>query len=108
MGGSEERPVSMAKISGVRSSKHSSSESNPDSDPKMANQGVQAWAGTRWFSGEMSLMIWSSVFESRPRMGRPSDRRLPIFSRRAMIFAAVSKEGAYTKLWILRHLPFFL
>ncbi|GAI48932.1 unnamed protein product, partial [marine sediment metagenome] len=45
MGGSEERPVSKAKIKGVVSSKHSSIESKPELAPKRENQGVQIWEG---------------------------------------------------------------
>jgi len=49
MAGSEDRPVSMAKILSVYSSKQSFKESNPDCDPKRENQGVQAWAGIMRF-----------------------------------------------------------
>ena len=46
MGGSDDRPVSIAWISGVSSSKHSSNESKPDCDPKTEYHGVHACAGS--------------------------------------------------------------
>ena len=47
MGGSDDSPVSTAKMFGVRSSKHSSRESKPDLEPRTENQGVQMWAGIK-------------------------------------------------------------
>ena len=41
MGGSDERPVSTAKICSDNFPKHSSMESNPDFEPSIENQGVQ-------------------------------------------------------------------
>jgi len=41
MGASVDSPVSTAVIWGVRSSKHSLTESNPDFEPRIENQGVQ-------------------------------------------------------------------
>src|SRR3989344_2787656 len=44
MAGSDERPVSMACMCGVSSSKHSSNESKPEAAPKTEKCGVQVWA----------------------------------------------------------------
>src|SRR3989304_8448839 len=72
--GSEERPVSMAKICDVNSSKHSSSESNPDIEPNTENHGVQACAGIITpLSGSISRIIFKISLLSNPTMGRPSE-----------------------------------
>ena len=43
--GSDESPVSYAKMLFAWSLKHSSIESNPDFEPNIEYQGVQIWAG---------------------------------------------------------------
>jgi hypothetical protein len=77
MGGSEDRPVSRAKIDGVISSKHSSMASNPEFAPKSENQGVQMCEGMTTARGAVSATIRVKRRTSRPRMGRPSEARLP-------------------------------
>ena len=108
MGGSEERPVSTAKMCGVRSAKHSSTESKPDLEPRIENHGVQMWAGIRWQRSPVASTISSRSRLSRPRIGRPSERMLPIFSSSAWRFAVVSKEGEKTMLCTLRVRSCFL
>src|SRR2546421_11888300 len=55
--GSDDSPVSSAKIWGSRSSKHASKLSNPDPEPSTAKCGVQIWAGMNSTSGEISRLI---------------------------------------------------
>src|SRR5207249_11459307 len=74
--GSDDSPVSSAKIWGNRSSKHASKLSNPDSEPSTAKCGVQIWAGMNSTSGQTSRLISSRSWLSSPRIGRPSDLRL--------------------------------
>jgi len=73
MGGSEDNPVSTAKICSFKEPKHSSMESNPDFDPNMENQGVQIWAGTKKPLSLISSMMESRSAASSPSIGRPSD-----------------------------------
>src|SRR4030042_3581288 len=94
IGGSDESPVSIEWICGVNSSKHSDSESKPDSAPKTEKWGVHAWAGTRTASGEVSRTIFSKCFASSPRIGLPSDERLPILDKTVFILEATEKSGA--------------
>ena len=98
MAGSEESPVSTAKIWGVKSSKHSSMESKPDLEPSTENQGVQMWAGIKKASLEVSSRVSSRSRASSPRIGRPSDFILPILSSRLLNCRATSKSGAKTRL----------
>src|SRR3989344_3173003 len=70
IGGSDERPVSIAKISPVKSSKHSSSAMKPDFAPNTPNHGVHTCAGTSAQSGEAASAIFKSSFESMPMLGR--------------------------------------
>ena len=97
MAGSELKPVSTQKISRARSPKQASSESKPDLEPSRENQGVQMCAGTRNASGDVSRTMSSRSRLSRPRMGRPSEARLPIRSRRPAIARADSRVGAKTR-----------
>ncbi len=71
MGGSEESPVSSAKISLVRSPKHSSTVSKPDLEPSMENHGVQICAGMSARRGSTSSTNSKRSRESSPKMGRP-------------------------------------
>ena len=93
IGGSEDNPVSTAKICFFNDPKHSSIESKPDFDPNMENHGVQMWAGTK-----KPLSLTSSIMESRscassPRIGRPSDLILPIASSLALNFFTLLISG---------------
>jgi len=108
MGGSDDSPVSTANIWGVRSSKHSSMVSKPDLEPNRENHGVQMWAGIRNPSSDVSSRISSKCFASSPKIGRPSDLMLPIWSSRALNRVAVSMSGRNTRLWFLRVAPAFL
>src|SRR5665647_1080008 len=71
IGGSDDRPVSRAKIDGVISSKHSSIASKPELAPKSENQGVQMCEGMTTARGAASATILQKSLTSRPRMGRP-------------------------------------
>ena len=102
IGGSDDSPVSRAKICGVRSPKHSSTESKPDLEPSIENQGVQMWAGIRWQRSSMPRMISSKSRESSPRIGRPSERMLPIRSSAVWMCSTTSSEGAKMTLCTLR------
>src|SRR3989338_8119797 len=90
---------------GVISSKHSSKESNPDLEPNTENHGVQAWAGTTIHLSDTSKAIFANSFTSRPRMGRPSERILPIFRSFELICFATSVEGANKSACTFRTLP---
>ena len=57
MGGSEDSPVSRAKIMGVISSKHSSMASKPELAPNSENQGVQMWEGMTTQRGQVSATM---------------------------------------------------
>ncbi len=98
MAGSLDKPVSTAKIFGAYSSKHSSSESKPDIEPKTENQGVQQCAGTIAALGSISKTILASSLASSPRIGLPSDLRLPLWPSAAFIFSTASTDGAKIKL----------
>ena len=65
----------------------------PDFEPSAANQGVQIWAGTRYEPGSDSRAISSRCRESRPRIGRPSECRLPILDRLSTTRSVASKSG---------------
>ncbi|MDH3872864.1 MAG: hypothetical protein OET07_01795 [Desulfobacteraceae bacterium] len=86
--GSDERPVSIANIKGVRSSKHSSIESKPDFEPNSENHGVQMWAGIRNAWSDVSRSISKRSLASRPSMGLPSDFIFPILSNFELKFSA--------------------
>ena len=105
MGGSEERPVSTAWISPARSSKHSSIVSKPEKAPKRAKWGVQMWAGMNSASGQTSNVSAKRSRLSRPRMGRPSERMLPMASRRTERASAASRLGRRMRWWTFRVLP---
>ena len=75
--GSEERPVSRAKISLEYSSKHSSIASKPDFDPNRENHGVQIWPGTTTISLLIPNKISTRSFASIPIIGLPSEERFP-------------------------------
>ena len=51
MGGSEDSPVSRARMWPVRSPKHSSMVSKPEKAPNREKWGVQMWAGMNTASG---------------------------------------------------------
>ena len=108
IGGSEDSPVSTAWMWGSRSSKHSSMLSNPELAPSTAKWGVQMWAGMNRTSGQTSRQISRRSRLSRPRIGLPSDLRLPIRPRRRLKRSAVSKSGRMTTLWTLRVRPWRL
>ncbi len=93
IGGSEESPVSAAKTCSDRSRKHSSSESKPDLEPSIENQGVQTWAGIRKESGSVASVISKRSRASRPRIGRPSEARLPIAASDWFSLRAASRWG---------------
>ena len=103
MGGSDERPVSSAKMCGVRSPKHSSTVSKPDLEPSMENHGVQMWAGMRWQRGSIS----SDDLEQVARV--QAEDRAPVGADVADAFepwpgasATASSVGAKTTLCTLR------
>ena len=106
--GSDERPVSSANMYGVRSSKHSSTESNPDRDPNIENQGVQTCAGIRKDSEVVSRAISRRILLSSPRIGRPSDLMLPMRSSRLLKRSTESKSGMNTRLCTFLVAPCFL
>ncbi len=108
IGGSDESPVSMAKICGVNSSKHSSRESKPDAAPKTEKWGVQAWARTNTASGDESMTIFKSSFASIPSIGLPSALRFPIFDNAKFIFAASAKSCTKIIACIFRVFSFLL
>ena len=54
-------------------------------------------AGTRKQPGSAASVISSRSRESRPRIGRPSEARLPILASAAVIRSAASKLGAYSR-----------
>src|SRR3989344_2039343 len=92
--GSLESPVSTAKIYFVYSPKHASSVSKPDIEPNTENQGVQQCAGTTTAFGFAFKTIFTTSRESMPKIGRPSDAKLPIQPNCVLIFSAVSRSGA--------------
>ncbi len=108
MGGSEESPVSTAKIWSEREPKHSFIESNPDFDPNMENHGVHMWAGIKKAFSEVSSMISKSFSASSPKIGRPSDLIFPILSSFELNFFTISMSGKYNKLWFFLTRSFFL
>ena len=108
IGGSEDRPVSTAWMCGVRSSKQSSIVSKPENAPNMEKCGVQMCAGMNSASGQASSVSSSRSRLSRPRMGRPSDRMLPMASSRAASSSAASRLGRRITLCTLRVLPWRL
>src|SRR5512143_1970504 len=73
MGGSDDNPVSRAKIEGVISSKHSSIVSKPELAPKSENHGVQMWDGMTTARGAVSATIRQKRRTSSPKIGRPSE-----------------------------------
>ena len=108
MGGSEERPVSRAWTCPVRSPKQSSILSKPENAPKREKWGVQMWAGIKTASGQASSVISSRSRQSRPRMGRPSDRMLPMASSRRDSSSAASREDRMMTEWTFLVFPSFL
>ena len=108
MTGSEDKPVSNAKMCSDRSRKHASILSYPPFDPSVENQGVQIWAGIRWASSDASSTISSRSLDGNPNIGLPSEARLPITLKRAFILFAVSRSGASTILWFFLTLSPYL
>src|SRR3989338_10484131 len=108
IGGSEESPVSIEVICDANSSKHSSMLSKPDLEPKIENHGVQAWAGIIRQSAETSSKIFNNSLASKPKIGRPSECMLPIFSKRLLSSLTISRLGATTKRCNRRTAPFLL
>src|SRR5512145_3359552 len=98
IGGSEDRPVSTAKTSLAKSEKHSVTLSNPDLEPNIENQGVQMCAGTRNAWEWSDKVISSKCRASRPRIGRPSEPRLPIAESCFESSFATSIVGTNTRL----------
>ena len=84
-------PPRRCAASGRRSTRRR--ESKPDFEPSSENQGVQMCAGIRWHAGSTSSTVSSRSRESSPRIGRPSERMLPIFSSRACSAATASRLG---------------
>src|SRR3989344_5715252 len=105
--GSDDNPVSIAKIFGVSSSKHSSNESKPDIEPKMENHGVQACAGTTIHEGSALKAALATSFASIPIIGRPSEAKFPDHESRVLMASAASNDGANKIVWTLRTLPAF-
>ncbi len=95
----------MAGTSGARSPKHSSIESKPDRDPSTENHGVHACAGTSNDGPPASSTIASRSLESMPRMGRPSDARLPFDASLPAIASASAIPGARITWWTFRVFP---
>ena len=71
----------------------------------MAKWGVQMWAGMNSASGQASRVSSSRSRLSRPRMGRPSERILPMASSRTANSPAASREGSKIRLCTLRVFP---
>src|SRR4030066_514334 len=106
--GSDDRPVSIAYTFGVRSSKHSSSESNPEFEPNPEKCGVHAWAGINITSGDASSAILNNPLLSSPSIGLPSAFRFPIFDSASLIRCTDSNEGAKRRLCTFLVFPFLL
>jgi hypothetical protein len=81
IGGSEDKPVSTAKMCLVKSPKASVMLSKPPMEPKAENHGVQIWAGTNKFLASAFKVNFSRSYESSPKIGRPSEAILPIASK---------------------------
>ena len=96
--GSADKPVSTAESKFLDSPKASSRLLKPDFEPNMANHGVQMWAGINMVSELACLTILRSSSESRPRIGRPSDLRLPMSASLVLILATVVRSGATMRL----------
>jgi len=105
MDGSEERPVSKAWIWPLRSRKQSCTEEKAENAPSMEKWGVQIWAGMKTASGQASNVTSKRSRLESPRMGRPSERMLPMASRRRESSSAASSEGKRIRLCTLRVLP---
>src|SRR3989338_871360 len=70
--GSELSPVSIAWMCFAWSLKHSSTESNPDIEPKMPYQGVHACAGIISMSSSIFFIISTSSMHENPKIGLAS------------------------------------
>ena len=103
--GSEESPVSSACICGDKSLKHSSIVSNPENAPKSEKCGVQICAGINTASGHTSSVIESRSLDERLKIGRPSERILPIVSNLKESRSAASSDGRRMTLCTLRTFP---
>ena len=108
IGGSDDSPVSIVKIWGSISPKQASSVSNPELAPSAAKCGVQMCAGMNSTPSHASRHISTRSRLSNPRIGRPSDLRLPISSSRAFSRSTASKSGITITWCTLRVLSSFL
>ncbi len=108
MGGSDESPVSTAKMFSVRSSKHSSNVSYPLFAPSTENHGVHIWAGIRTVPSPASKAISNKSFEGNPSIGLPSDLIFPTASSLLCIFFTASNDEDRIRLCTFLTLPFFL
>ena len=106
MAGSLDRPVSMARMCGVKSPKHSSSESKPDLDPNIPNHGVQAWAGIIMQRGSISRIISSKSLGDMVSVGLPSPSSFaPLCFNASFILETLLSVGAKRSMCTLLERP---
>ncbi|HLD75556.1 MAG TPA: hypothetical protein VI874_00935, partial [Candidatus Norongarragalinales archaeon] len=105
--GSDDIPVSIAKMLLLLASYASFKESKPLMLPKTPNQGVQAWQGIMKLSFLSTLSTISTISEGKvlPKVGLPSASKFPFFPNKSLICETISSEGQ-CKRWCTFFTPF--